>query len=83
MGKKLLYRMNFDDEKDFVSRKVAIPNSDQFITEEEYDPNEPFSEFKFRSFKKDKQIRQDYALIDVDDPEEMVEMTASTIFPDT
>ena len=53
------------------------------IFEDDYDPNEMFSEFKFRSFKKDRQIKQDYSLIDINDPEEMSALTASTVFPES
>jgi len=47
------------------------------MDDNEFDPNEPFSEFKFRSFKKDRQVKQDYTLIDIDDPEDLSTLVSS------
>jgi hypothetical protein len=63
-------------------KKQATTNMDSTIKDEDYDPNEMFSEFKFRSFKKDRQIKQDYTLIDFQDPDDMSLLTASTVYPE-
>jgi hypothetical protein len=71
-------------EKDLdVKASQPFQDPDEFLTQDEYDPHEPFSEFKFRSFRKDRQVKQDYALIDVDDPEDNYLLTASTLYPDS
>lgn len=58
-----LNRLNFDETDKLVLDNVAKQES--VAAEDDYDPNEMFSEFKFRSFKKDRQIKQDYSLIEV------------------
>jgi hypothetical protein len=80
----LLQGLNFDESRDSeLLKKKKIPEPDNFVIEEDFDENEPFSEFKFRSFKKDRQIRQDYTLIDIDDPEDLSTLVASQVFPDS
>ena len=49
---------------------------------EEDDPSDMFSEFRFRSFRKDRQIHQDYALLDPEDPESLANISTSTMFTD-
>lgn len=43
--KKILFRMNVDASADFVKKPAVVPRSDNFITEDLYDPNDLFSEF--------------------------------------
>lgn len=74
--------VNFEDSKD-ADKSKAEHKKDAFIDEAVYDPNDPFSSFLFRSFKKDRQIKQDYTLINIKDPDNLMNVTASTIFPDS
>lgn len=83
MRLKMRNRLLIDEsrlDKALRESTVSDPAKTQnFIFEDdnEYDPNEPFSEFKFRSFKKDRQVKQDYSLIDIDDPEDLSTLVSS------
>ena len=43
---------------------------------------ELFGNFKFRSFKTHKLIEEDYDLLNIEDPEDVTNITASTVFPE-
>ena len=85
MRQKLRNRLQFDDSRvDRIIRSSGVSSEPaNFILDDEYDPNEPFSEFKFRSFKKDRQIKQDYTLIDIEDPEDLSTLVSSQVYPDS
>lgn len=41
-----------------------------------------FGNFKFRSFKTHKLIEEDYELLNIEDPEDVTNISASTAFPE-
>jgi hypothetical protein len=41
-----------------------------------------FGNFKFRSFKTHKLIEEDYELLNIDDPEDVTNISVSTMFPE-
>ena len=41
-----------------------------------------FGNFKFRSFKAHKQFEEDYDLLHIEDPEDVTNITTSTVFPE-
>jgi len=41
-----------------------------------------FGNFKFRSFKTHKLIEEDYDLLNIEDPEDVTNISASTVFPE-
>ena len=50
-------RLQVDENRVDRAIKESSSSSQVNFIDDEYDPNEPFSEFKFRSFKKDRQVK--------------------------
>lgn len=50
-------------------------------TEIHDEEDELFGEFKFRSFKTHKQMEEEYNILDLEDPEEPIELETIQLFP--
>lgn len=49
---------------------------------DEEEDSEIFGNFKFRSFKTHKLIEEDYDLLNIEDPEDVTNISTSTLFPE-
>ena len=57
LRQKMRNRLQVDENRVDRAIKESSSSSQVNFIDDEYDPNEPFSEFKFRSFKKDRQVK--------------------------
>ena len=57
-------------------------DTDAVIDYDEQDDQLMFGNFKFRSFKTHKLIEEDYDLLNIEDPEDVTNISASTLFPE-
>ena len=64
------------------SAAAALAQNDQETEIADGEEEELFGDFQFRSFKRHKQMEEDYSLLELEDPEDVTAINTVALFPE-